>query len=120
MANIAWPDELPAPLDEGGSYTPSFDNVAKTSMEAGAPKRRRRVTYVPERFVCTVLLSSTQVDRLDKFYKTDLGEISPFTWRDFRTNAPADYVFMAAPSYNRVAGSGSLNLWKASLDVMML
>ena len=64
MAN--WPATLPGFLG-GGDYAPLVENVASTSMESGAPKRRRRFTSVPETFSTTVLLNPDQYETLRDF-----------------------------------------------------
>jgi hypothetical protein len=47
------------PDDDGSSaYAPVMEPVIATSMETGAPKYRRRVTYIPETFTGNVTLTS--------------------------------------------------------------
>lgn len=60
MTNPLWPASLPQYPDDDGSsaYAPVMEPVIATSMETGAPKYRRRVTYIPETFTGNVTLTS--------------------------------------------------------------
>lgn len=92
------------------------DNVIKTDMETGAPKRRRRFTAVPETFTCSVVLTGAQCAVLNTFVVTTLADVLPFDWKDFRSGGAATYVFNKRPTYAfAAAGAG---LWRASLDLM--
>lgn len=118
MANPVWPSTLPAPLDESGDYSPAFDNIIKSNVEQGPSKRRRRATYAPEVFTGSVLLDSAQCATLIAFYEQVLAFVGPFDWVDFRTNQTITYVFNSRPKFSRVPGSGVLNRWKASLELL--
>lgn len=56
MANPVWPVSLPPPLSSGTSVAPAVDNVITSQMETGAPKRRRRFTWVPDKYTTSVSL----------------------------------------------------------------
>lgn len=117
MSNIAWPAALPGPLDQGMSYTPLFEPVLSTTMEAGAPKRRRRVSVVPETFECSLLISKAQVAALKYFISQTLAEVLPFEWKDFRDGSPMTYVFSKRPVYT-LAAAGTAQLWHAQLQLI--
>jgi hypothetical protein len=57
MTNAVWPTTLPDPLQQGTSLAPLVDNVITTSVETGTPKRRRRFTYVPDKYTTSLSLT---------------------------------------------------------------
>jgi hypothetical protein len=118
VSNPAWPSSLPQyPLNDGNTkYAPLFEPVLTTSMEVGAPKRRRRVTYIPETCNCNVLLTGAQWATLDTFLRTTIKEAGQFDWKDFRLNATATYVFKTRPQ--PVANAGEIDSWTVALDML--
>lgn len=58
MSNPLWPATLPVPTNDQGTYAPLVNNVITSNMGSGAPKRRRRFTYVPETYTGQLLLTS--------------------------------------------------------------
>lgn len=117
MANPTWPATLPAPRADGGAkYAPLAPNVVSTSVETGAPKRRRRFSYVPETFAGTLVLTGAQCATLSEFVATTLKDVNPFDWKDFRSGAACSYVFTARPQFTQVAESGGL--WTATLELL--
>lgn len=116
MANPSWPSTLPKPQLGSANYAPLFDPVQRTSMEAGAPKTRLRVTAVPETFTGQVILTSAQLATLLSFYTTTLKYVLPFDWVDFRSGAAMTYVFSKTPAQSKVANHA--DLWQVSLELM--
>lgn len=116
MSNTTWPASLPCPTDQNVQYSALVEPVLKTSMETGAPKRRRRFTAVPESFTCSVILTQAQVAALKQFVEVTLADVGPFDWKDFRTGDPVTYVFDARPKYT-LAAAGA-NLWQADLSLV--
>ena len=116
MPNPSFPSTIPGPIDEGMAYAPLVEPVLSTSMETGAPKRRRRFTNVPEKFTCTLVLNKAQLAALNTFVVTTLQDVLPFDWKDFRDGSAATYVFQKRPGYNLTAVGA--NLWKVPLDLM--
>lgn len=112
-----WPETLPAPMTGQAAYEPLVENVASTSMDSGAPKRRRRFTYVPEKFSGSIRLTAAQCAILKAFVEVELKDVGTFTWRDFRSGAVASYCFTARPKYQHVANS---SMWDVSLELMKL
>lgn len=117
MANPAWPASLPVPRSDGSAkYAPIVQPVVSTSMETGAPKYRRRFTYVPETFTGTLILTAAQCATLQAFVATTLKDVNPFDWIDFRSQAAASYVFTARPTYTQIASSRGL--WTVTLELL--
>lgn len=117
MANPVWPTSLPVPLQQGAQYEPLIENVITSSVETGAPKRRRRFTAVPDKFTGQLILTATQVATLNTFVVTTLKDVLPFDWKDFRTGSACSYVFSKRPVYARVPDSRLL--WTASLELQV-
>lgn len=116
MSNPTWPTSLPGPTDQNPQYQALVDPVLSTSMETGAPKRRRRFTAVPESFSCSLILTQDQCTALDQFVINTLADVLPFDWKHFRSGDPATYVFAKRPTY-ALAAAGA-NLWTAQLDLV--
>lgn len=115
MANPTWPALLPVPSDQSLSYTALVEPVQTTSMETGAPKRRRRFSAVPETFACTLVLTQAQVSTLKQFVQNTLADVLPFDWKDFRDGTVATYVFAKRPVYT-LAAAGA-DLWQVQLEL---
>lgn len=118
MANPSWPSTLPGPTSQNLTITPLVDPVITTSMEAGAPKRRRRFTAVPNAVTLMLVLTADQCTTLDTFVATTLQDVLPFDWKDFRTGAAATYVFQKRPSYSLFAAGA--NLWQAQIQLQQV
>lgn len=116
MSNPSWPSTLPKPLLNSANYAPLFDPVQRTSMEAGAPKTRLRVTAVPETFTGQLMLTSAQLATLRTFQATTLKYVLPFDWVDFRTGAAQTYVFSKPIAESKVQNHA--DLWQVSLELM--
>lgn len=117
MANPVWPTSLPAPRSDGSvKYAPLVDNVASTSVETGAPKRRRRFTSVPDTMNGTLVLTGAQCTTLNAFVETTLADVGVFDWTDFRSGAAASYVFTKRPTFTQIAGSRGL--WTVTLELL--
>ncbi len=116
MSNPTWPAALPVPTDQNPQYQPLVEPVQTSSMETGAPKRRRRFTAVPETFSCSLLLTQAQCTALDQFVQNTLSDVLPFDWKHFRSGQPATYVFASRPKY--VLAAAGANLWTASLELV--
>lgn len=114
-----WPNSLPIPLVENVSYTPG-ENVISSQMDAGAAKRRRRFTAVPESVTFRLLIDPAQLQTLQEFVAITLADVLPFDWREFRKpndlTTAAQYRFRSRPVYSYV-GPG---LWYADLDLELL
>lgn len=115
MANPTWPYNLPGPTDQGMSYEPLVENVISSSVETGAPKRRRRFTNVPDKATFTLVLTGEQCATLDTFVATTLKDVLPFDWKDFRSGASTTYVFIKRPSYRLAAR----DTWTATLELQV-
>lgn len=117
MANPTWPATLPQPLADGSAkYAPLVDNVISTSVETGAPKRRRRFTAVPDSLTATLNLTGAQCITLDDFVITTLQDTGTFDWVDFRDNSAASYVFTKRPTFAQI--SGRVDGWSATLELL--
>lgn len=110
-----WPSTLPqAPL-QNASYAPAVDNVITSNMETGAPKTRRRFTFVPETFTGSLLLTTAQVATLKTFVATTVKDVLPFTWKHFQNGSAQNYVFTKRPTYTYLTDSGGY--WTAEIEL---
>lgn len=115
MANPTWPSTLPNPLSSGAQVAPAVDNVITSSVETGAPKRRRRFTWVPDRITVSLSLTGAQVTTLNTFVRTTLADVLPFDWVDPVTQGAKTWVFTKRPSYT--ADAGMYDSWTASVEL---
>lgn len=97
-------------------YAPIIEPVLATSMETGAPKYRRRMTYVPETLVATIVITGDQWDTLIAFYDTTLSCVDPFDWKDFRNDNAATYVFTKRPAPTQMAQQPGY--WSVQLNLL--
>lgn len=115
MANPSWPTTLPPMLQSGASVKPAVDNVIKTGMETGAPKRRRRFTWVPDTVTVTLCITSAQKSTLETFKRTTVSDVLPFDYVDPFTGGSKTYVFDGDIAYS--ANDGEYDSWNASFKL---
>ena len=97
-------------------YAPIIDPVLATSMETGAPKYRRRVTYIPETLQATIEVDGAGWTTLITFYNTTLLCVNPFDWKDFRTGSAATYCFTKMPAPVQIASRPGQ--WSVQLQLL--
>lgn len=117
MANPVWPVSLPQdPLIDGYDER-APDVLARTEMDAGPDKVRRRFTAGVRPMRLTVALTRTQVQTLDDFHVTTLqGGALPFDWTHPRTLATVAFRFTEPPSYKPQSQTD----WLAALALEIL
>jgi hypothetical protein len=83
------------------SYSETIDDGhIRTQMDAGPAKVRKRSDANTDRFQGRLVLTSTQTQDLDDFYKTTLGNGAlSFEWLHQRTGTTGTFRFVKAPSY---------------------
>ena len=89
-----WPSTLPLPEQEGYNEAQA-NNILRTTMDAGAPKQRRRYTAVYTTVKFQMTLTSTQTTTLMSFY--NLVGADAFTWTHPRTSASVTARFIEPP-----------------------
>ncbi len=113
---VAWPSTLPQQLEQEGYSEVLQDPVARTSMDAGAPKTRLRFTAVSTYINGMLKLTAAEANTLDTFYKSDLffGSTS-FTWLHPRTGAACTMKFRKPPVFSALGAA-----FKADLELEIL
>jgi len=108
-----WPSTLPNP-DYEGFVEQMTNNILRTSMDAGAPKQRRRFTAVFRQIKFSLKkLTSAQRDTLIFFYNTvGAGE---FYWTD-----PVDGITKTARFIEPPSFSGDESLINANISIEVL
>ena len=115
--NWSWPLTLPPPVADGAlKYAPITEPVLATNMDTGAPKYRRRMTYVPETMQATVEITGDQWTTLIDFYNTTLACVNPFDWKDFRTGGTATYMFTKRPAPTQMQDQPKY--WSVQLNLL--
>lgn len=109
-----WPTELPVPLLQGYELE-TGDPTARTDMESGPARVRRRFTATPDEITLSVLLSEAEMNIFRAFWDGDWSQGAAWVFfpvRDGRTPGivskecrPTKGAFKAAlikPNYWRV------------------
>jgi len=100
----AWPTSLPQNVQVRGYGERLANTALRSSMEAGAPKVRRRFTAAPKQVEVSLVMTSAETEDLEEFYDDALyGGTQPFDWTLPRTGAAITYRFLEPPSF-RAAG----------------
>lgn len=112
----AWPGTLPQNQFIGLTEV-DVDAVLRTQMDSGPPSRRNRFA-ASMRFVRTpIILTGSQKQTFDTFFRTTLknGSLS-FDWEDPTTDATVSFAFRGPPQWGLVTG-GDVNSrkWSAIL-----
>jgi len=94
MANIYWPDSLPATLLLAGLSMQPQDNVIRTAMDAGPKKARRRYTAGVKTFSGKQIFNAEQFIIFQRFYHTALADgVLRFNFTDPITLETAEFRF---------------------------
>jgi len=103
------------PLSQG--YDEGFgDNLVRTQMELGPPKKRPRSTAAVQPLTVTFDLTRAQVATLEAFYQATLGQGSlNFTWTHPRTAAAIEVGFRSPPRI-RPASNSHGEAWDATCE----
>lgn len=117
MPLATWPVGLPTdPMSQG--YDEQLgDNVIRTAMDVGPPKKRPRSSAAVKPVSVTFDLTRAQVATLQAFYEATLGQGSlNFTWTHPRTLAAVEAGFRAPPRI-RIAQNSHGERWDAVCEL---
>ena len=111
MAEIFWPEGLPATLFINGLSARRNSNVIRTQMDAGPKKARRRYTASTKIFAGKMLLNESQRFELERFYRTTLADgVLRFNFTDPQTLKSAEFRFTEDYSENSVDGMFEISM----------
>lgn len=113
-----WPASLPT-APEGPGYNEAAPNtLIRTQMDAGPPKVRQKFTAGVRTFTMSWMLTKAQVATLDAFYLTTCegGSLSFDGLAHPRTQAAADFRFIAPPAYAYLGP----DVWRAQTQLEVL
>jgi hypothetical protein len=114
----AWPGTLPQLVAVDGYSEEPPSVTARTQMDAGPDKVRRRTTVGIRPLAVQLDLTKTQVETLDVFFVTTLkGGSLPFDWVDPRNQTAHSLRFVRPPVYRP---QGSDVAWRAVMQLEIL
>lgn len=116
-----WPGTLPQSPFLGVSDKRN-KAVARTEMDTGPPKMRRRFTAAVREIDVGMFLTGAQRTTFDTFFITTLKEGAlSFDWTDPNDGATASMRFREPPAWQQIrAGSPDAKLWQSSLKLEIL
>ncbi len=114
---VTWPSILPQNVNVAGYQEQLSPMSARSKMDAGVAKARRRFSAVPIDIQCAIRIGLSQKATLDDFYKVTLagGSLS-FDWKHPVSGVFAVVRLKAPPSYTPV----NRTLFNAKLDMEIL
>jgi len=105
MANIAWPELLPAVLLIDGLSKQPQSSVIRTAMDAGPKKARRRYTARTINFSGRQVFDAAELAVFEQFYHNVLADgVLRFNFTDPTTLEAAEFRFAADYSVRAVEG----------------
>ncbi|MBT6048740.1 MAG: hypothetical protein HOG49_18215 [Candidatus Scalindua sp.] len=120
----AWPVSLP---QQGFmDITDSRQNaLARSSMDQGAPKVRKKFTAAVRNLSIKMILNGTQRATFDTFYITTTAEGSAtFTWTDPVDDSAITCRFKTPPSWSLLANcdgsTTATRIWESKLELEIL
>jgi len=118
----AWPASLPQKQFLGVSEKDDESRLV-SAMDAGPALVRNRFTAVPRVISTSIVLTGTQRQTFDTFYRTTLsnGTLS-FTWTEPVADAAATFRFKSNPEWQCIVSSSTPanRIWKATLSLEIL
>ncbi len=99
----AWPSSLPESVLVSSHGEQLANTALRSSMEAGAPKMRRRFTAAPKPVEVSMVMTGAQTQTFETFFDDTLaGGTLSFEWKLPRTDAATTYRFREPPSLKPV------------------
>lgn len=97
----AWPGSLPTRFERAGFHDEELDTTLSTQMDVGPPKERLRNTVAVVPFGGAMVMTTTQLNALRTFYKTDVAQRTmAFDFPDpYADSGTISVKFAAAPSW---------------------
>lgn len=125
MADAVWPAGLDSLAPQLVSWTKTEPTLTeRTQMSAGPAKVRRRFTAGVTLHTVELVLTRDQLtDTFRPFWMDTLqGGALAFEWRDWETQDPAEFRFIAPPVERplRPRGSGTNDHWAVSFQLEQL
>lgn len=117
-----WPSSLPTKQFLGVSEKDDESRLV-TAMDAGPATVRNRFTAVSRAISTPIVLTGTQKQAFDTFYRTTLANgTASFTWTDPVTDSPATFRFKSNPEWQCIVPSSTPanRIWKAMLALEIL
>jgi hypothetical protein len=74
MADPVWPADLPAILVGSNYNYKGVDPFARTNMDGGLARQRRRFLNTPKNIAATWLFTTAQLEVFETFWEQQLGE----------------------------------------------
>lgn len=108
-----WPSNIPDDYERRGFQETLPNNVVKTAMDAGPPKRRRTFTAGVSYIKGTIIMTDSEFDDLETFYYDTLKETGEFDFIHPRTEATVVAVFNEPPGLSYF-GTGE---WRVSVSL---
>lgn len=113
-----WPPSLPQDQFLGLTEQDQ-DAVARTQMDAGPPTRRTRFTAITRAVQVPLIVTGTQRQAFDTFYRTTLEHgAQAFDWEDPTTDATVSFAFRSPPKWSLLkGGTPATRVWQTQLDL---
>lgn len=116
-----WPSTLPG-LELGAELSQQ-ESFIRSPMDTGPTKQRRRFTATSRYLSGTMLLTKTQYETLDTFYKDTISYGSDaFDYTDPVDNSTTVSArFISPPSFTALIGAaGGVDFWRANIALELL
>ena len=116
MANITWPELLPAGLLAEGFNKKPQGNVIRTQMDAGPKKARRRYTARTVKYSGKQVFDAAELAVFEQFYHNVLADgVLRFNFADPVTSETAEFRFTEDYAVNVIE-----NLFEVSMQLERL
>jgi len=105
MAEIFWPELLPADFLAEGLVIQPQSNVIRTAMDAGPKKARRRYTARTVKFSGKQRFDGAELAVFEQFYHTVLADgVFRFNYKDPISNQLAEFRFTEDYTVTEIGG----------------
>ena len=114
----AWPASLPQNQFLGMTEQ-DIDARVVSPNDSGPPSRRNRFNARLTSVSTPIVLTGTQKQTFDTFYRTTLlNGASAFDWEDPTTDATVSFAFKTPPRWALVrGGTAATRIWSATLEL---
>lgn len=110
-STIDWPSNIPYDLDRQGYREALADNVVRSQVSAGPPKRRKRFTAAPRPLRGQIMMTRAELTLFETFFDetTDYGTRSfNFPRPGFTDSSTYCVAFRRPPSWTNPGGDNYL------------
>lgn len=108
-----WPGTIPNEFEREGYQEGFANNVIKSNVDSGPPKRRRRTSANIKTLQGRIQMTTAETELLETFFYDTVGEANEFDFTHPRKETTISVVFSEPPTLVQIGP----DLWSVSIKL---